>query len=216
MKKLYFIIVSLLIINISVAQELLHSFPETASQNSNLFLKLQGHKTHFQSSDSNLIILTNNTITIKKWIHNKYSDELFIYVNMQMKLNTIGYYDMYLYNNIDDTIYLKNAIYITKHALNKNLDAPYFYDNNVTSTIAVSEKNSHFMSGKNLSAFFVNNENDTINIQNLYAPTEDSLLITFTADASKHGIYNLFTYNDTDSIAYAENIINIKNNALLK
>lgn len=211
MKKLYFIIASLFIINFSVAQKLLHLFPEVATQNSSLFLDIQGHFTNFNSSDSNLVILTNNVDTIEKWAHYQYGEELYLSVYFLNGLSNTGYYDLYLYNNIDDTLFLKNAIYITSHILEKNTDAPYNYQNNTISTITVQESNSHFISGGDLAAFLVNNTNDTLKIHNIYAPTEDSLTITFKADSSKHGIYNLFTYTALDNIAYVPNILNIKN-----
>ncbi len=211
MKKLYFIIISILIINISAAQELVHSFPETSSVQTNVGLIIHGNNTHFNACDSNLIILTNNIDTLEKWVPNtSYNDNL-INVSFSNNILNTGFYTLIVFNNIDDSLLLKDALYITKNYLDFTTDNVYNYENSISANIGIKSESSHFLSANNVSAFLINKESDTIYLDNISTPTEDSLLLSFTPDSSKYGSYNLFTYNDLDSIGFFPNIVNIKN-----
>lgn len=214
MKKIILINLVLFLTISGFAQELIIVQPNITNQKY-VNGRILGYETHFQQADSSLIILSNAQDSIKFWNHKNYYQDDFLdfYVSNVHYANT-GFYDLTIYNSIDDTIYLKNAINVLP---NTNSIASVFdiYEKNYiagdSTYIYVIGHNTNFQTGLNPEAYLINHLNDTISLDSLYPISEDTLVINFNVPIDKVGYYGFYYTNEIDSLIAVRNAIRIIN-----
>lgn len=215
MKKIIFLY-WILFLSINVfAQEIIKVQPNITRQNNSVSGRILGYKTHFYQTDSSLIILSNGQDSIKFWNQkNYYSDDFLDFYISNVHYANTGFYNLTIYNTIDDTVYLENAINVLP------------YSNSIASVFDIYKKdyiagdstytyvighNTHFQTGLNAKAYLINNQNDTINFDSLNPISEDSLVINFNVPLDKVGYYSYYYTNDIDSVIASNIAIRIIN-----
>ncbi len=173
---------------------------------------ITAQNSHFSSADSSLVILTNYSDTLSLRAKSA-TDENFLYCYFtNSNPENTGFYDLFVINNIDDTLFLKEAIMFTKTNIIAEI-SPYTHHNNSSSSITISYIYGGGNNNSSISAYFYNSENDTIYPTNINVISADSLIVDFNTTQNTHGIYSLILYNNTDSIIYVKNAINILNDS---
>lgn len=211
MKKFTLIILTLISIN-SFSQVLVENINEfTYKQNNNYRCLLKTYNTHFSSSDSNLILFTNYSDTVKKWLPSNYLNDTYLETSFNNSFSEKGYYDLYVYNNIDDTMFLEKALYVTDGnakfvpvEINKcHTDSSY--------TLNITVLNLNLNAVTNSYAYFINKESDTIIVDYINKTNPNQLEFHFETNSNSFGVYSLFYFNNTDTII-EENTIYVENN----
>ena len=209
MKNIYLFFASFIFSASLIAQTIVTVAPCQVVLNQTFSLIVHANKTNFLSADSNIVILANqsDTITVKAY-STYYENEVSIPYNNT--LTSPGFYDMYIINNIDDTIKKENAFFVSNAYNNYEIN-PYNHNNNQSTFVKIKNILASFFPNSNISAVFVNMDNDSIHIDSLKLDSFNDLVLYFKSNSNQHGMYNLMLYNDNDSISYRYNAINILN-----
>ncbi len=212
MKKPLLIALSLLFSLISFSQKIIYVYPEQVAIGTNQNFNIYGHDTHFYSANTSTIIFTNNTDTIiTSSAPSYYTDN--ISLQNQISFSEYGFYDIYLINNIDDTMKMEKAIYVGKTSI-KLLAKPYDISNDQNTNVIIT--NITPLTGQPyINAILFNVNNDTIKSNSFVVDAENQLHLIFDT-SNKHGMYNLLLETSMDSIIYKYNAFNIENSNYIK
>lgn len=217
-KKLPFFLVMMLFAKLSLAQSLQGALPYLGIENHPVSFTILGTETHFNSSDSNLVTFYNNFDTVEFWSQplSFYAHKGHIlYTNHYSIFQSAGIYNLMVYNNIDDTLYLDSALRIIPGA--NNTYNIYDFEPKMVTAGDQGEMNfqvgfaNAIISATNPYWCFVNKTSDTIHIDSVTQIDQWNIKTYFTVPADYHGLFKAVFRASSDTVMLSQNDLLIIN-----
>jgi hypothetical protein len=111
MKKYSLIILGLLFSMYVSAQHLIPYRTNHTTQGQLSYQQISGYQTHFDQ-DSNWVSFYNASDTLSFWTHSNNSDSVNLWAYTGLKFAGSGFVNLKVYNSVDDTMFLENAVYV--------------------------------------------------------------------------------------------------------
>lgn len=175
--------------------------PNAIGQNDSLSLKISGTHTSFTQATSTTLIFTQGMEAIEVNDAQAISaDTLLLDYNPFTIDQPAGFYDLYVFNNIDGVMTLNNAVNILALPMLMNVTPTQIYQQEPTN-ITINAINTHFTQAGATQVAFVH-QSDSMQIENIEVIDSTTLRIpdfVFNEQTTATGIYDIYVHNNIDS-----------------
>ncbi|MBN2747054.1 MAG: T9SS type A sorting domain-containing protein [Bacteroidales bacterium] len=208
MKNACLIFFSLLLSCSVFAQKLISVENDIFYQDQFFQSNILGYKTHFDT-DSNLVMFSNATDTVMFWV-GPAANESTLYLSPTVFFPSSGFYNLTLFNNVDDTMKLPQALFVLpakNNPIHLYHGQPYFTQAGGQHLMIFNGSGfPHFNSCLLSYAYFFRGE-DQILVDSIIAYNDQFLHVYFTLDSTDIGLYNFLYFNDVDSFLFVKNAL---------